>query len=187
MATTFAREPLDPAALKSVCAYAIKHLVPPDDVIRIAAGRWTKEPFLISPEQVSGSYQEKQRYQSILSALYKGSKRRFDEAAPKVRGTRRTYFGRTSEEVYSTGNSNWPEKIPDSPWYVSVNNDGNRKARIIYDLMTEMEFSSEYSQMISSLCWSREARLPRFYSDALEKLRKAEPGGGLALLEREPL
>src|SRR5207245_715928 len=125
-----------------VCAYAVTHLIPPDDVMRIAAGRWPREPFLISPEQISASYKDKKRFLSILTALYTGDKTRFDKAAPEVHGTRRTYFGHTPEEVSSTGSSNWPEKIPDSPWYVSVNNAGERKWRIIYDLTTKMQFSS---------------------------------------------
>jgi SeqA protein C-terminal domain len=167
---TPSKPPLDAAAFKAVCEYAVTHLVPPDDVIRIAAGRWSREPFLIPRDQISASGKDKKRFLSILSALYRGSNNRFDKAAADVHGTRRKYFGRTANEVSSTGSSNWPEKIPDSPWYVSINNSAERKWRIIYELMTKMQFSSEYAQMIASICLARQARLPGFYRDALAKL-----------------
>jgi hypothetical protein len=171
---TSSRPPFDPAAFRATCDYAVAHLLPPDDVVRIAAGRWSREPFLISRAQIPGSHQDKKRFLGILGALYKGSNRRFDNAAPEVHGTRRTYFGLTAADVSSTGSSNWPEKIPDAPWYVSVNNAGNRKAAIIYNLMTRMGFSSEYAQMVSSLCWSREPRLPHFYREALAKIQRVQ-------------
>jgi negative regulator of replication initiation len=53
-----------------------------------------------------------------------------------LEGNVRKYFGLTPAEVFSTGSSNTPKKIPDTPWWVSTNNDGGRKAEIVYNLVT---------------------------------------------------
>lgn len=47
--------PLEPAVFRAVCAYpvAVTHLIPPDDVIRLAAGRRSREPFLIPRDRIS--------------------------------------------------------------------------------------------------------------------------------------
>jgi SeqA protein. len=98
--------PLNPVVFREICACAAEHLLPPDDVVRIAAGRWSREPFLIQRDQISESSQEKKRFLSILSALYNGRSRSFDDAASTVRGGVRTYFGRTATDISSTGSSN---------------------------------------------------------------------------------
>ena len=161
---------LDPQIFRAVCDYAVANLIPPDDVVRQFAHVPSREPFLIPRDKITGR-DEIDRFLQILAFLYKRGRRRFDEAAPTVRGTRRVYFGRTSDEVYSTGSSNLPAKIPEAPWYVSSNNDGSRKASIVYDLMTRMQFSSAYAYMVCSLCFRTEPMLPSDYANALRQIR----------------
>ena len=71
-----------------------------------------------------------------------------------------------------TGSSNHAAKIPEAPWYVSSNNDGTRKAQIIYDLMLAMGFSRAYAYMVSSMCFSDYPMLPPSYADAYARLSK---------------
>jgi hypothetical protein len=166
------RPSVDASSLQSVCEYAVRHLVPPADVREIAAGGKTSEPFLIRRDRIPLSGQDKRRFLAILAELYGGNNARFDEAAPTVRGTRRKYFGRTEEEVLLTGSSNFAERIPNSPWHVSVNNSGPRKREIVERLMTKMKFSSEYTEMVASLCIWREPQLPRRYKHELARAIK---------------
>ena len=165
---------LDPQIFRAVCAYAVAHLIPPDDVMRQFAGIPSREPFLLSPDYIWGRT-DLSRFLRILAQLYKHGRERFEEAAPTIRGTRRAYFGRTRDEVYSTGSSNLAEKIPEAPWYVSSNNSGSRKATIVYDLMCRMQFSITYSHMISSLCFKTEAMLPWEYDKALRQIAEDPP------------
>lgn len=154
-----------------LCEHAVANLMLPEDAIRLAAGLSPIEPFLISPGEASGR-EEIDRFLGILAALWKKGRKRFEQAAPGVRGTKRVYFGRTAEEVYRTGSSNMPKKIPGCDWYVSSNNDGNRKAEIVYDLMCGMGFSSNYARMVSSLCYSDVPSLGYYYVQAYRKLKK---------------
>src|SRR6267142_633288 len=97
-------KPLNPLVFRAVCQYAVAHLVPPDEVVRQFAGIPSREPFLLPREKIYGR-NEIDRFLRILSLLHKLGRRRFEEAAPTIRGTRRTYFGRTAAEVSSTGSS----------------------------------------------------------------------------------
>jgi negative regulator of replication initiation len=164
---------IDPAAFRAVCAYAVEHAILPEDVIRIAARIRPREPFLIEPSELSPSFSHGRRYLSLLAALYRGNRKLFDDAAPKIHGTVRTYFGHTANEVESTGNSNYASAIPDSPWFASVNNSDEKRAQTADELMRAMGFSYDYSKMISDLCIRREVRLPSSYSNALARLPSA--------------
>jgi hypothetical protein len=163
---------LAPHAFKTVCEYAVAHLIPPEEAVREFAGIPSREPFLLPRDRIYGR-KEIDRFLRILSLLYTLGKRRFEEAAPTVRGTRRVYFGRTADEVYSSGSTNLPAKIPDAPWYVSSNNDGSRKASIVYDLMCRMQFSTAYAYMVSSLCFSPDPMLPWEYAQAFRQIGAA--------------
>ena len=167
------RPPLDPAAFRAVCAYAVAHVILPDDVIRLAAGLRPREPFLISAAELNWSFYLGAHYRSILSALYRGNSTLFETAAPQVRGTVRTYFARTAEEIESTGNSNNAAPIPETPWYASINNSNQRRSEIVAKVMSHMGFSDDYSEMGSGLCLHHEARLPSSFSRALTKLPSA--------------
>lgn len=166
------KKTLDAQVFKAVCEYAITNLVSPDDVVRLFAGIPSREPFLLPRDKIYGR-KEIDRFLRTLALLYKHGRRRFEDAAPTIHGTRRVYFGRTADEVYSTGSTNLPKKIPDAPWYVSVNNDGSRKACIVYDLMCAMQFSTAYARMVSSICFDTEPRLPWAYAEAPRQSNKS--------------
>lgn len=153
-----------------LCDYSIENLMLPEDALRHFVGLSTREPILIPPS-VGHSKKAVDRFLSILTFLYQEKKRAFEEIAPSVRGTKRTYFGLSRSEVYSTGSANTPKAIPDSPWWVSVNSDGGRKYSIIYDLMTGMGFSSDYARMVASLCYGGDARLPWIYSKKYREIK----------------
>ena len=167
------RPPLDPAAFRAVCAYAVAHAILPDDVIRVAARLRPREPFLIDVRRLDRRFSHGRRFLSILAELHRGDGKLFETAAPKVRGTVRTYFGRTAEEVESTGSSNYATQIPDSPWFVTVNNSEAKRTQIVSAVMQHMGFSSAYVAMISRLCTDHEPRLPSIYVGALARLTNA--------------
>lgn len=161
--------PLDPSAFKAVCAHAKTELVLPTDAVRISAGLKSNEPFLVPRNEIPAS-NELNRFVRILSAIYRRAPKRFDEVAPKIRGRTRIYFAQTATEIHASGSSNSAARIPESPWYVSVNSDGRRKAIIITDLMCALGFSPDYAFMVSSLCYDNQPRLPIPYERALHKL-----------------
>ncbi len=143
--------------------HAIEHLLPPAELIALSTGQRTKEPFLFDPAVLPPAGQEQTRFVLVLSHLYQRSPAAFDKAAPNVKGTKRVYFGRTAQEVFSTGSSNTPMRIPDSPWFVTVNNPFDRKAAIVERVMLHMGFSSDYPSMIASLSYRSKAILPACY------------------------
>jgi hypothetical protein len=145
--------------------YSLANLMLPSDAVRVTAGLAPSEPFLLTLTEILGR-DEIDRFLAILSVLYKKGKRKFEEVAPSVRGRTRIYFGRTAKEVFSTGSSNTPKKIPGADWYVSTNNDGSRKAEIVKDLMTAMGFSWDYSFVVASLCYSRTPIMSYYYRTA---------------------
>lgn len=167
------RPPLDPAAFRAVCAYAVAHAILPDDVIRIAARLRPREPFLINVNRLDRRFAHGRRFLSILAELHRGDNKLFEVAAPKVRGTVRTYFGRTAEEVESTGNSNYATQISDSPWFVTVNNSDAKRTQIVASVMHHIGFSPAYVAMISRLCTKHEATLPSIYVGALARHQNA--------------
>jgi hypothetical protein len=166
---------LDPTAFRTICEYAINEAILPEDVLRLAAGVKPREPFLVDPAELVRTFHLGKRFVSILRALYLGNPKKFDSAAPLLHGTVRTYFGTTREQVEKTGTSNSAAAIPDTPWFVSVNNSQARRSQIVADLMNLMEFSYEYASMISGLCVSHTARLPGGYQRALARLTKQTP------------
>ena len=159
------------AVLSEIFDNAAASLLLPEDFLLVSAGLPAREPFVITRTEVSGR-DEIDRFLSILAALYRKEKWRFENAAPLVKGTKRNYFGRTYSEVASTGSSNTPEQIPGSEWWVSSNNDGPRKRAIVERLMVRMGFSVGYAELIASAIDYPTPILPWKYYDALRKLRQ---------------
>lgn len=155
----------------SVYEYCIANLILPSDAFRVAAGMQPKESFMVTPSETAGR-DEIDRFLGILATLYKKGKRKFEEIAPTVRGRKRVYFGRSADEVFATGSSNTPKRIPGSDWWVSSNNDGYRKAEIVRSLMTGMGSSWDYAILVSSLCHGRVASLPYHYEVHYNRTKK---------------
>jgi len=154
----------------SLYEYSMANLVLPDDAVRVSLGLDPKEPFLVTLSDAAGR-DGIDRFLGILSALHKKRKRKFEEVAPSIRGHTRIYFGRTSAEIYATGSSNTPKKIPGADWYVSSNNSGSQKAEITRNLMNAMGFSWDYAFMVGSLCHSKTPILPYKYQRAYNTLK----------------
>ncbi len=154
----------------SLCEYSVLNLVSPSDAVRVSIGLEPKEPFLLTLDDAKGR-DGIDRFLGILSALYKKGRRKFEAVAPTIHGNTRIYFGRTSAEVYGTGSSNTPKKIPGSDWYVSSNNSNSQKDTIIRNLMHAMGFSWDYSCMVSSLCYSNVPSLGFKYQPAYNALK----------------
>lgn len=153
--------------LADLMRHAVQHLIPPSEIIALSGGRRTKEPFLFDPALLPPAGQEQTRFVLVLSHLYQRAPADFDRAAPTVKGTKRVYFGRTADEVFSTGSSNTPMRIPESPWFVTVNNPFDRKAAIVERVMIGMGFSAEYASMIATLTYRPKAILPWPYKSIL--------------------
>lgn len=167
---------LDPKSFAALCEFSIQHLVLPHDAIRLYAGLSSKEPFLI-PAEVMREKKEVDRFLAVLSILHKKKKRKFEEIAPTLKGTKRKYFAQSAAEIYSTGSSNIPSLIPGTTWYVSTNSWGPRKAAILTQLMVGMGFSDEYADFVSDICQAKAPRLPWNYRKKLEQNEKSEQGG----------
>jgi hypothetical protein len=153
--------------LGQLMRHAVEHLLPPAELIAISTGQRTKEPFLFDATVLPPAGQEQTRFVLVLSHLYQRSPVAFDKAAPTVKGTKRVYFGRTAEEVFSTGSSNTPMRIPGSPWFVTVNNPFDRKAAIVERVMLHMGFSADYASMVASLSYRSKPILPVRYQHLL--------------------
>jgi hypothetical protein len=109
---------------------------------------------LLQPEkrcaEGRGVRHQQRIYLSILAQLLKAKPKKFAEVAPRLHGRDRVYFGRSREEVETTGSSNKAESIPDSAWWASVDNDRERKRTILTKLMRAVGgFSEDYIHIIS--------------------------------------
>ncbi|MDR2981760.1 MAG: replication initiation negative regulator SeqA [Puniceicoccales bacterium] len=163
---------ISPDVYCRLCEHAISNLMLPEDAVRVAVGLKPIEPFTIDKSVIDG-HNDIRRFLKILEELYKKGKKQFEETAPQIKGTKRTYFGKNPESIFQTGQSNTPKKIPGSDWYVSSNNDPSRKEKIIHDLMIKMKFSFNYAGMISQLCnSSNKPKLPYKYHSLYIKLKK---------------
>lgn len=172
------RPPLSPIAFAEVCAYAVANAILPEDVIRVAAGLRSREPFLIDVNRLDQRFSLGRRFLTILAELSRGDNVLFGNSVPKVRGTVRTYFGRSPEEVESTGSSNNAKPITGTVWFVSVNNSDDKRKQIVASVMQHMGFSPAYVTMISKLCIHHKPSLPSIYAGALARMTRKtdEPG-----------
>jgi hypothetical protein len=146
--------------LACLMQHAVQHLIPPAEIVALSVGGRTKEPFLFDPSALPPAGQEQTHFTLILSYLYEQAPAKFDEVVATIYGTKRTYFGRTPEEIESTGSSTRAMSIPQSPWFVNVNNPHDLKARIVERVMRKMGFSADYASMISTLSYRSRAILP---------------------------
>lgn len=159
-------------SFEALCQFCTERLITPEDALRQYVGLRSSEPFLIPPDVMQPS-SEIGRFLAILRELYKKGRRRFEEVAPTLHGSSRRYFGRTTETVSGTGSSNKPKQIPDTPWFVSSNSWGPRKAAIVFDLMVGMGFSHDYARMVSTVCHSETPHLTWEYAEKRSQNRSA--------------
>lgn len=92
---------------------------------------------------------QKKVYLSLLSQIVRAMPDKFAEHALSLHGTTRAYFGRSRAEVEHTGQGNEAARIPETEWWASVNNAGDRKQKTLAALMGELGFSADYIALIS--------------------------------------
>ncbi len=155
-----------------------KKFLLPWQVIAISLGESLGEPVKIEiPESYSYFYtlsdllktdsfnlrhkpEQKKLFLLILSQIIKRtSPEKFAKVANTLRGTVRAYFGRTLEEVESTGSGHEAARIDGTEWFASVGNPWDRKQKILETLMRRLEFSPDYAWMISHVPASKQLHL----------------------------
>jgi hypothetical protein len=164
--------PLTNEAYIRLCAYCQKNLILPEDALRQFVGLPPREPSLV-PARVLERDSDLLRFLAILEYLHKSWTKKFEIAAPQVKGTKRTYFSQSQAEIICTGSSNTAAKIPLSTWWVSTNNDGRRKSTMVQNLMMKLGFSDNYSAFVGSACAYRVPCLPSRYVQKFIACRNA--------------
>jgi len=80
------------------------------------------------------------RFLFILGWIYRRNPNEFSKVLT-ISGRSRKYFGRSSEELEQSGRSVMPQRIPDSPYWVTTNNDTPKKRRVLEDVLRVLEYS----------------------------------------------
>lgn len=88
------------------------------------------------------------RFLTALSWLYKQHQDEFNMVTT-IRGTRRVYFADNEREINRSGDSAFPRKIPNTPYWVVTNNDTPKKQRILKDVMLLLGYSNMDSDKLS--------------------------------------
>src|ERR1035438_4924269 len=139
---------LDKSLADSLVEYCEKTLILPDDLVRIAIQQKPQEPFLLDARQLGGA-SETDRMIRILHALWKSAPDLFDTAAKGVGGHKRVWFSKDRTEISDSGSSNFPQRIGDSPWYVSTNCPYNGMMSRVEKVMRGMGFSWRYTLFVA--------------------------------------
>lgn len=108
--------------------------------------------FYISDPRDKGH--QKNLYLLIVSQIVKATTdEKFAEVIKHkpLQGTRRVYFGRSREEVESRRSNTQVEPIPETEWFADVHNSGQKKQQILEHLMQELQYSDDYTWMVSRI------------------------------------
>jgi negative modulator of initiation of replication len=89
------------------------------------------------------------RFLALLAWLHEHHDGRF-KVALDIKGTSRTYFALTEQELLASGTSINPKRIPKSPYWVATNNETTRKQEIIRKLMQSLGYSSNAMRLAES-------------------------------------
>lgn len=95
---------------------------------------------LNSPEFLAQSSAVR-KFLYILSYMHRSNPEKFSKVLA-IEGRHRKYFGRSSEELNQSGNKVMPQRIPDSPYWVSTNNDTPKKRRMLADALKVLGYDS---------------------------------------------
>jgi negative modulator of initiation of replication len=77
----------------------------------------------------------------ILGFLHAQNMAEFDKVL-QIRGRHRIYFGRSFEEANNSGNSVFPQQIPDSRFWVMTNSPTRQKREILMDVFRVLGYST---------------------------------------------
>lgn len=87
----------------------------------------------------------------VLSRVHGRDPKRFDVVLTLC-GRRRKYFAKSSAELEQSGNSVFPKRIPDSPFWVVTNNDTPKKQRMVAGVLRLLGYSeSAINQVVEAL------------------------------------
>jgi negative modulator of initiation of replication len=88
------------------------------------------------------------RFLFLLSWLHKRHTTDFKNVL-RIRGRVRLYFSESAKALEEHGNSTFPQRIPDSPYWVVTNNDTPKKGRMLSDVMRILGYS-RYDQTLAT-------------------------------------
>ena len=87
------------------------------------------------------------RFLFILAALHRTHKKSFDNVL-NIKGRDRRYFGKSKEELVSSGSSLNPKQIDDSPYWVMTNSNTTRKKLMLHEVAIELGYNKEDAETI---------------------------------------
>lgn len=87
------------------------------------------------------------RFLHILSMLYRTHPRQFEHVL-SIRGRDRQYFGRSEDELLTTGNSTNPKSIPGSPFWVVTNNNTTKKKSMLTQVAQQLGYNDSDAEKI---------------------------------------
>jgi negative modulator of initiation of replication len=79
---------------------------------------------------------------SILGFAYKERPQAFEKVL-EIGGRRRRYFGRSQQEIISSGRSTHPKKIPGAPFWVMTNADTRQKCDMLRQTLRVLGYSDD--------------------------------------------
>jgi negative modulator of initiation of replication len=87
------------------------------------------------------------RFLHILSMLYRSHPSQFEQVL-SIRGRDRQYFGRSEDELLTTGNSTNPKPIPGSPFWVVTNNNTTKKKSMLTQVAEQLGYDGSDAEKI---------------------------------------
>jgi negative modulator of initiation of replication len=82
------------------------------------------------------------RFLGILSWLHQRHRSDFDKIL-MIEGRKRKYFANSEAALEESGTSVYPQKIPDSQYWVVTNNDTPKKARMLGDVLKVLGYGQD--------------------------------------------
>jgi negative modulator of initiation of replication len=93
------------------------------------------DPIFLSQSSVVG------KLLAILSFLYKKDPSDFGKIL-NIKGRNRKYFGRDKDELDKSGKNVYPQRIPDTPYWITTNNDTPKKKRMLQDVLRTLGYDN---------------------------------------------
>jgi negative modulator of initiation of replication len=90
-----------------------------------------------------------EKFLSILSWAHEQNPTTFDRVLP-ISGRRRRYFAQSRQEITESGTHTYPQRIPDSPYWVMTNADTFQKRDILRKALGVLGYASAEIQAVAS-------------------------------------
>ena len=98
-----------------------------------------------SPEYLMAD--AKRKYFAVLEFLYHQNKDKFSVLEQYGRG-KRVNFARDAKAIEESGNSTYPQKIPNTPYFALTNLPNLRKRKILEDALKVFKYSSDEIELV---------------------------------------